>query len=156
MGENIYRRARISASERDPRLSNRERAAGELYVSAKALSDYETGATVPPCDVVQRMCEVYADPDLVGEHIRAVCPLMTEYGAERPSELAQAALGWAVSMGDAEEVARQFATVARDGKISCGEMDAARMIRQKAREIEHVMQETQAAIDKAMAGRGKG
>ena len=100
-----YYEARIQASRRDPRLSNRERAAERLYVSVKSLADYETGATVPPCDVVQQMREVYGAHDLVGAHIRNYCPLMTDYGSEEPSELAQAALGWAVAMGDAQEVA---------------------------------------------------
>lgn len=93
-----YYEARIQASRRDPRLSNRERAAERLYVSVKSLADYETGATVPPCDVVQQMREVYGAHDLVGAHIRNYCPLMTDYGSEEPSELAQAALGWAVAM----------------------------------------------------------
>ena len=144
-----YYEARIQASQRDPRLSNRQRAADQLYVSLKSLADYETGQTVPPCDVVQRMREVYGAHDLVGAHIRTYCPLITEYGSEEPSELAQAALGWAVAMGDAQEVARQFAQVARDGRITAAEVAAANLIREKARQIELVMQEAVTAIDKA-------
>jgi len=145
-----YYEARIQASQRDARLSNRQRAADQLYVSLKSLADYETGQTVPPCDVVQRMREVYGAHDLVGAHIRAYCPLLTEYGSEEPSELAQAALGWAVAMGDAQEVARQFAQVARDGRITAAEVAAANLIREKARQIELVMQEAVTAIDKAL------
>lgn len=145
-----YYEARLHASRRDPRLSNRQRAADQLYVSLKSLADYETGQTVPPCDVVQRMREVYGAHDLVGAHIRAYCPLMTDYGSSTPSELAQAALGWAVAMGDAQEVARQFAQVARDGRITAAEVSAAKLIREKARQIELVMQETVTAIDKAL------
>ena len=145
-----YYEARIQASRRDPRLSNRERAAERLYVSVKSLADYETGATVPPCDVVQQMREVYGAHDLVGAHIRACCPLMTDYGSEEPSELAQAALGWAVTMGDAQEVVRQFALVARDGRITPAEVSAAQLIREKARQIERAMQEAVTAIDKAL------
>ena len=57
--DSIYYRARAQASAQDGMYSNRQRAAEQLYVSTEALSDYETGATLPPCDVVQRMIEVY-------------------------------------------------------------------------------------------------
>ena len=56
---NIYRAARMKAAQDEPTFSSRERAAAELYVSTEALQDYETGKTLPPCDVVQRMVEIY-------------------------------------------------------------------------------------------------
>lgn len=150
--DTIYRAARMEAAKRDPRLSNRERAAVAIYCSPEALNDYENGHTVPPCEVVQAMIEAYAAPDLRGQHIRRYCPLMPDYGNEEGSQLAQAALGWAVAFGSAQEIAIQFATVARDGRISHAERDAARMIRAKAVEIMRVMHETIDAIDKATGG----
>jgi len=151
---NIYRSARIAASVRNTRMTSMERAADELYISAKSLGDYETGRGCPPCDVVARMREVYGTPDLVGQHIRAVCPLMQDYGRAAPSVLAEAALGWAVALGDAQDAARRFAAVARDGRITPGEECAARAIRTRAVEIMQVMQETIAAIDKALREAG--
>ncbi len=131
-----------------------ERAAEELYISARLLGDYETGKAVPPCAVVARMREVYGAYDLVGVHIRAECPLMLEYGSHEPSELTKAALGWAVAMGDAREIALSFAGVARDGRVTPDEARAARAIRERAAEIERVMQETITAIDKALKEAG--
>lgn len=150
---NMYYCARMAAAAKKAVFSNRERAAGELYVSAEALADYETGKTIPPCDVVQRMVEVYGAHDLRAEHIRACCPLITDYGSDGPSHLSQAALGWAVALGSVQDVAQAFARVARDGEICPEELPAARMIRTKAVEIMQVMQETITAIDKAMGGR---
>lgn len=152
---NIYRNARMAASVRNSRLTAMERTAEELYISAKSLSDYETGHSCPPCDVVARMREVYGAHDLVGQHIRAMpCPLMLDYGSHEPSELAQAALGWALAMGDAGQIAHSFAAVARDGRITPEEERAARVIRERAVEIMRVMQETVTAIDKGLGRAG--
>ncbi|MDD3212188.1 MAG: hypothetical protein PHY64_00845 [Eubacteriales bacterium] len=147
---NMYRAARFAASVRKPTLCSMERAAEELYISPRALGDYETDRCCPPCEVVARMRDVYGAYDLVGQHIRTACPLMNDYGSREPSELAKAALGWALAMGDAQEIARQFAMVARDGRISPEEARAARTIRERAGEIAQVMQETMTAIDKAL------
>ena len=147
--DNIYRAARMEAARSDKRMANRERAATAIYCSPEALNDYENGHTLPPCDIVQAMVETYNTPDLRGQHIRACCPLMDGYGNEQGSHLAQAALGWAVTFGSVQEVAAQFAAVARDGKITPNEQAAAQLIRSKAVEIMRVMQETIDAIDKA-------
>lgn len=149
--DNIYYRARMQAAQRDPLYASRERTACEIYVSCEALADYETGRTVPPCDVVQKMVEAYNDPDLKGAHIRACCPLLPDYGSTDSSELARAALGWAVAFESAQQIALRFATVARDGRITADELPAAEAIRSKAVELRRVMEETIAAIDKAVA-----
>ena len=149
---NIYRAARMEAAQGDRLLANRERAAGLVYCSPEALNDYENGHTVPPCEVVQAMIEVYNTPDLRGQHIRKYCPLMDSYGNEEGSHLAQAALGWAVAFGSVQDVAASFAAVARDGRITQNERAAAQLIRGKAVEIMRVMQETIDAIDKAIGG----
>lgn len=52
---NIYYRARMQAAQREPLHASRERTASEIFVSCEALADYETGRTVPPCDVVQKI-----------------------------------------------------------------------------------------------------
>lgn len=149
--DNIYYRARMQAAQRDPLYASRERTACEIYVSCEALADYETGRTVPPCDVVEKMVEAYGDPDLKGAHIRACCPLLPDYGSTESSELARAALGWAVAFESAQQIALRFACVARDGRITADELPAAEAIRSKAVELRRVMEETIAAIDKAVA-----
>lgn len=150
---NIYYLARMEAAKKDPLYANRERVAPMVLCSQESLADYENGSTLPPCGVVQAMVDAYGAPDLRGEHIRACCPLVTEYGSEQPSVLAQAALGWALAFGDAGEVAKQFAAVARDGRITEDEEAAARLIRSKSVEIKRVMEETIDALDKALTQR---
>ena len=151
----MYYYTRMAAAAKNPLFSNRERAAAELYVSGEALADYEIGKTIPPCDVVQRMVEVYGAPDLRAEHIRACCPLISEYGGNRPSHLSEAALGWTVALGSVHDVTLAFAKVARDGEIGPDELQEAKLIRARAVEIMQVMQETITAIDKAIGGREK-
>lgn len=147
--DNIYLAARLAASRRDRLFANRDRAADQLHVSREALYDYENGLTVPPCDVVQWMIEVYRMPALKGKHMKACCPLMTE-GIPEESELMRAALGWITSMSSAEQLGKAFAEMALDSRITEGELMAARAIRQKAVELTKVMQETVAAIDTAI------
>jgi hypothetical protein len=149
---NIYYRARMQAAQGDPLHASRARTACEIYVSAEALFDYENGVTVPGCDVVQKMVEAYGDPDLKAAHIRACCPLLPDYGGGQCSELARAALGWAVAFQSAQGAALQFAAMARDGRIDTDELPAAAAIRAKAVELRRVMEETVAAIDKAVPG----
>lgn len=62
--ENIYWAARMRAAERAPIFSSRERTAAALYISTDTLRDIERGISAAPCDVVQKMCELYEDPDL--------------------------------------------------------------------------------------------
>lgn len=132
---NIYYRARMQAAQREPLHASRERTASEIFVSCEALADYETGRTVPPCDVVQKMVEAYNDPDLKAAHIRACCPLLPDYGGEGCSELARAALGWAIAFQSAQDIALQFATVARDGRITQDELPAAQTISGRQRRL---------------------
>lgn len=146
---NIYRMARMNAARADKRLANRERAAALVYCSPEALNDYENGYTIPPCEVVQAMVEIYDAPALRGQHIRACCPLMDGYGTGGGSTLAGAALGWAVTLRDIREVFDRFAAVAMDGKITRDELESARLVRSRAADVLAAMQDTIDAIDKA-------
>ena len=147
---NIYRAARMKAAQDEPTFSSRERAAAELYVSTEALQDYETGKTLPPCDVVQRMVEVYGAQDLKRLHIRACCPLLPDYGGDGFNGLPLAALRWTIEADDMRETALRFARLAQDGRISPDEVEAALKVRAKAVTLRQVMEESIEAIDQAM------
>ena len=150
--ENIYRAARMKACAREPMFSSRERTSSQLYVSASALYDSETGGSVPPCDVVQRMVEEYGASDLKRQHIRAVCPLMADYGGDREAELTRIALSWVVEFASIHDTALRFAALARDGSIDDSEIHTARTIRRKAAELRRVMDDTIAILDEALSG----
>ena len=149
---NIYRMARMNAARVDKRLANRERAAALVYCSPEALNDYENGYTIPPCEVVQAMVEIYDAPELRGQHIRACCPLMDSYGTQGGSSLARAALGWAVTLQGIRETFDRFAAVARDGRVTEEELESIRSVRNRAFEVLLAMQDTIDAIDKEIGG----
>lgn len=148
--KNIYRASRLKAALKKPMYSNRERAAADLFVSTEALQDYETGQTLPPCDVVQRMVEAYEDIDLRRRHIRSCCPLLPDYGGEEPGDLTRAALACIAEAADAYRWALQFASLARDGKITPEELGDAVRIRCAAITCRKAMTETVAALDAAL------
>lgn len=75
--QTIYYAARMEAARKNRIFASRERAADLIHVSAEALMDYETGLTVPPCDVVACMCRIYALPDLRNAHMRTSCTMRT-------------------------------------------------------------------------------
>ena len=64
-------------------------------------------------------------------------------------------LACAIAFQSAQDIALQFATVARDGRITQDELPAVRTIRAKAVELRRIMEETIAAIDKATSGQTK-
>ena len=99
--ENIYWAARMRAAERAPIFSSRERTAAALYISTDTLRDIERGISAAPCDVVQKMCELYEDTDLKAQHIRAVCPLLADYGGSGYGELELGGAACRRSDGDA-------------------------------------------------------
>lgn len=148
---NIYYQARLRAAARNPLHSSRERTAALLYVSKESLQDFETGKRLPPCDVVKKMVEEYGVPELAGDHIRACCPLMPDYGGDGNSELATAALGVVVAIESVQQVAMRFAAVARDGEITPDELPAVIDIRREVADMRRAMEEAALAIDKAMA-----
>lgn len=82
MGEeqNIYKKCRLAAAERDPRLKIREEAARILLVSTESLGNYERGdiKKVPP-EVIDRMATVYNAPELRLHYCVNECPLGKDF-----------------------------------------------------------------------------
>ena len=146
---NVYYRARTEAAHRRSIFASRQRTSELLYVSAEALSDYESGQTIPPCDVVSRMIEVYDAPWLRAEHLKAACPLMREAAAD-DSGLRTAALAWIEQAGVASNLALRYASLALDGRVDQSELATAREIRAAAAAMLRAAQATMDALDSAM------
>lgn len=152
--QTIYYAARIEAARKNRVFASRDRAASTIHVSVEALTDYENGITVPPCDVVAVMCSAYQLPDLRNAHVRNYCPLMREGIAEH-SELGTAALGWVAMASEVNSTMQRFARIALNNRIDAGEQADAQRVRQKAVELTKLMQETITAIDTALGGKRK-
>jgi len=148
--DNFYWLARMDAAARNPIFSSRERAAEAVFCSVDSLADYETGKTMPPCAVVQRMIEAYGTPWLRARHVRECCPILTHcYGQEEACTrtLQQSAMGWLLAFRDMEATAWGFAELLRDGSVSADEREALAGIRARAVEIRGLMQQTLDAMD---------
>lgn len=97
---------------------SREEAAQRLYVGTRTLSDYETGRTIAPPDVVMRMAEVYQEPELTADYCSKVCPIgqVLAHSLER-SEFAVTVLRVLKEFADVEQLKDRLIHIAADGKL---------------------------------------
>lgn len=49
---------------------SQDKAAEALCVAVRTMARYETGETIPPFDIVERMAEIYKNPRIIEEHHR--------------------------------------------------------------------------------------
>lgn len=68
---NIYKTGRRAAG------FTQEAAAEHLGICVESVRAYETGRSVPPNDVVERMCVVYNNMSLAYQHLRATNTLVS-------------------------------------------------------------------------------
>lgn len=57
-----------------------EAAADELHIAARTLVNYESGASIPPPEVVLAMTRLYSDPWLAPHYCRHSCAIGQAYG----------------------------------------------------------------------------
>lgn len=108
---NIYRIARKSAG------LTQEEAAELLNVSPRTLSDYESGKSVPPDDVVCRMIEVYKADWLAYKHLK-----QTEIGNRYlpnidSTDLAKSVLRLQKEVRDFQVISNEIIDIACQGMI---------------------------------------
>lgn len=134
---NIYQTARKIAG------LTQERAAELQGLSVRSLADYETGARIPPNEVVERMVTVYNSQLLAVQHLRnsaqfarAILP------AALPMRLPEAVLTLVDAVYDFadDHLDRELIDIARDGVISEDERE------RFARVVEKIQAITSAAI----------
>lgn len=109
---NIYKKCRENAG-----LSQVE-AGCAIHISVRSLSDYETGKTIPPDDVVCKMVEVYKAPELAYLHLK----LNTEVGRRylpdlHLDELPKAVLRLQKESRELKEIEADLIAVACDGIV---------------------------------------
>ncbi|NLW01214.1 MAG: helix-turn-helix domain-containing protein [Clostridiales bacterium] len=109
---NIYKTARKAAG------LTQEQAAEMLYISTRSLAEYEAGRTVPPCDVVCRMVEVYGATWLAYMHLKT----SSEVGRRFLPDLELSGLPMSVlklqkEVDDVTNIHRDIVEVVCDGKV---------------------------------------
>ncbi|HYE08734.1 MAG TPA: helix-turn-helix transcriptional regulator [Patescibacteria group bacterium] len=109
---NIYKIARVSAN------MSQEIAAEYLHTSSRSLSDYESGKTIPPDDIVCFMIELYEAPWLAYEYLRTSSTVGQKFLPIIDfSDLAKTVLRFQKEVGDVHQINRDMIEIACDGEI---------------------------------------
>lgn len=129
---NIYKNARRIAG------LTQERAAEMLGISVRSIADYETGARLPPNEVVGDMVVVYNNQVLAIQHLRASAACAREVIPEvKQMPLSEAALTLIDAIYDFADsrADRELIEIARDGHVDKEEMPRFMKIMEKLNAI---------------------
>ncbi len=81
MEENIYRKARKKAAQKQPLLNNCENAQDLVYIERTKLLGIESGDKIPSPEDVVSMATVYHAPELCNYYCTRQCPI----GQDKPT-----------------------------------------------------------------------
>ncbi|ABB14410.1 helix-turn-helix domain-containing protein [Carboxydothermus hydrogenoformans] len=109
---NIYKIARKNAG------LTQEEAAEMLYVSVRSLADYESGKTIPPDDVVERMIEIYDAKYLAYMHLKNSTKIGRRYLPDISlNDISRAVLKLQKELNDVEKINPEIIEIICDGEI---------------------------------------
>lgn len=119
----VYRSGRVYAN------LTQEQAAQLLYTTARTISDYERGETLPNDDMIFLMAKVYGDSDLPRRHLKKNTP----YGDYIPdpvetNSIYEAITDFNLIDDDAHEVLNNFKKYIKDGALSEDEKELLRTV----------------------------
>lgn len=110
--ENIYKTARLMAG------ITQEQAAELLYISVRSLAEYEAGRTIPSCETVCRMIEVYDTHWLGYEHLKKSTEVGRRYLPDIEfTDLARSVLRLQKEVADVHNINNDMIMVACDGLV---------------------------------------
>lgn len=110
--QNIYRTCRRIAG------ITQEQAADKINVSVRSLADYESGRTIPGCDVVCLMVEAYQTPELAYLHLKQNTEVGRKYLPDiYLDELPRAVLRLQKESRDLQIVESELISIACDGVV---------------------------------------
>lgn len=118
--KNLYRHHRNRAAERNDEFSTMAKAAENLNISGKALSNWELGINHPDEDMIVYMADQYDEPGLLTEYCSSVCPIGAARGFDGivGLDLAIAGIEIICELKKANEMSLDLLDVIRDGKIT--------------------------------------
>lgn len=118
--ENVYRKARKKAAERDDRFSSAEKVAMLNFMDKAKVLDVENGAAPDP-EFVKWMAESYEAPELINYYCTHQCPLGDKKEAIKNGSLEE--LSWHLLSGIyfLGDIKAKMFDLTRDGKISDAE-----------------------------------
>ncbi len=119
MEMNIYKRARIAASDGKSSLSTLDGAAKELGLSDSTLSRYECDFTPPPPETVVQMSHLYQQPNLRRQHCRRYCAIgKLEVPSDDQNDLMTYGYMANKQLADFESYIEHYKKCMEDGKLT--------------------------------------
>ncbi len=118
--ENLYRFHRKRAAKRNNSFATIERAAENLNISDKSLSNWELDISHPDADMIVYMATQYETPGLLSEYCSTVCPIGIARGLSRLQgmDLTIAGIEVVCELKKASNMSHELLEVIRDGKIT--------------------------------------
>lgn len=128
--ENIYKTARKNAG------MTQEEAAEMLHISTRSLTDYESGRTIPPDDIVCSMCQVYGKPELGYQHLKNSSEVGRRFLPDlNITDLAKAVLRLQKETRDLDNVDADMIAIACDGIIDDSEQEKWKTVKKEISEM---------------------
>lgn len=147
----VFYLARMAASERNDRLSSRERAAEELGIDRTRLARIELGSINPYPEEAQIMADEYGAPELMNYYCSRCCPIgRTQTRPCKTPEFDRMMLQAVGVLREAGKITDAILTVAEDGRVDPSEAAAMRQIFEYLQSVGTVADEMRLWIKKHM------
>nr|DAR86864.1 MAG TPA: regulatory protein [Caudoviricetes sp.] len=146
---NRYYLARMTAAERNERMSSREGASEETGVDRKRLQRIEIGTLNPYPEEVLLMADAYHAPELLNFHCSRCCPIgqRTVPRAEM-NELDRITVKFLNALRDIKDTDKELLRIAQDGELSEDEVPNMKHLLHVVQGIAAIACEIQIYIDK--------
>lgn len=121
--ENIYRKARIKASDFNEKFKSREGASEAIGVSKDSLTNYELNLCKQvPVDIVVKMADAYNSPELLNNYCCNECPIgkltISPVSQENIDNIYRLSINIFNLLGEGNKMRTDLLDIVEDGKIT--------------------------------------
>jgi len=121
--ENIYRKARILASDFNEKFKSREGASEAIGVSKDSLTNYELNLCKQvPVDIVVKMADAYNSPELLNHYCCNECPIgkltISPVSQDNIDNIYKLSINIFNVLGEGNEMGKKLLDIVEDGEIT--------------------------------------
>lgn len=146
--DNVFYRARSSASKYNDRLGSREGASEELGIDRTRLARIELGSLAPYPEEILLMAEIYNAPELKPLYCREMCPLGKDMPKVEIETLDRITVKALASFKKISSVKEDLLDIVEDGIVSEDERPELERIMETLDEVVQVSQNLRIWIEK--------
>ncbi|MVX62267.1 transcriptional regulator [Clostridium chromiireducens] len=152
--ENIYRKARIRASDFNEKFKSREGASESIGVSKDSLTNYELGLCKQvPVDVVVKMADAYNSPELMNNYCTHECPIgkltISPVNQDNINNIYKLSIGIFNLLGEGGQMGKKLLDIVEDGQITEDEKPTVDYIVDNLKRLSGFTNELLIAIEKS-------